>query len=171
MANILTNPWSFDSTDVVTATPSASPAGFVLQADGTVLMTTGAAHGLVAGNYCTVIGATNSAYNGGYRVRYVPSVTTAYLVPEHKVPAGTAASGGGTVGKCQYEHQFRAHQLTWQQPPAAGNAIDIRNRIGKILWQSTAPDANSQQNPMNLAWVEGLTIFQIDGGVVIVTVD
>src|SRR4051812_47699434 len=114
MANLASNPWSFSSSDILSATPAASPTGFVLSANGSVALTTTLAHGFSTGDWLTVIDATASAYNGAYRVTAVPTATTATLSPKNGIAAGTAASGGGTVAKCLYPDNIRAEDLSWQ---------------------------------------------------------
>lgn len=168
--NIASNPFSFVSTDVVTGTPIASPNGLILNADGTVTITTGVAFGVNANDSVTVISATNALYNGFYRILIGAAGTVFIALPQFAIPAGTAGSGGGTVAKCLYTAQVRIEDMSWQNPSAAGQLLDIRDRMGNILWQATATGAGSQ-NRGKVFWVNGFTPFTIQSGVVIVTVN
>lgn len=167
--NIATNPWSFVSGDVVTATPAASPTGLVLNADGTVSLTTTAGHGLTSGQYATVFGATNAAYNGFYYL-LVAAGTTATMIPQFSIPAGTAASGGGTVAKNQYNAMVRIEDISWQNASAAGQLLEIRDRMGNIIWSATATGAGSQ-NRGKVFWVNGVTVTTLGSGIVLMTIN
>lgn len=170
MANVSSNPWSVTSSDVVTSIPSAAPNGLVLNTNGTVTLTTGAAHNLSVQDGASVVSATNSAYNGYYVVMVVSSATVAILAPQFSIPSGTAASGGGTAAKVLYKSQVRIEDISWQAPTAAGNQIDLRDRAGNIIWQATASGAGSQ-NRGKIFWVNGLTPLQVDSGIIIITVN
>lgn len=169
--NISSNPWSFVSTDPLVATPSASPAGYVLNADGTVTLTTGVAHGFTQTNNqgLTAISETTGKYNGFYSIIAIPTVTTATLKPNFAIAPGTAGGGGGTIAACQYNAYTRLDDISWQNASAAGQLLDMRDRNGNILWQATATGAGSQ-NRGKLFWVNGLTIITLQSGVVIATV-
>lgn len=167
--NIQSNPWSLVSGDIVSATPAASPTGLVLNADGTVSLTTTGAHGFSAGWGLTVISATNAAYNG-YYVATVAAGTTATLIPQFVIPAGTAGSGGGTIAKCLYNANVRVEDMSWQNASAAGQLLDFRDRNGFPIWQATASGAG-QQNRGKLYWVSGITPITLQSGVVIITVN
>ena len=167
--NIASNPWSFFPADVLTATPTASPNGLVLNADKTVTLTTTGNHGFAVNNGVTEIGATNS-YNGYYVVKAVPSPTTAILIPQFNIPVGTAGSGGGTIAFCQYNANVRVEDISWQNASAAGQLLDMRDRNGNIIWQATATGAGAQ-NRGKIFWVDGITLILLQSGVVIVTVN
>lgn len=170
MANISSNPWSLVSGDVVTGTPVASPNGLILNADGTVSLTTGANFIVNSGDSVTVINATNALYNGFYKVLIGSALTAFTLIPQFSIPAGTAGSGGGTVAKCLYTAQVRIEDISWQNQTAAGQSLDLRDRMGNIIWQATSTGAG-QQNRGKVFWVNGITPFVIQSGVVIVTVN
>lgn len=169
MANIASNPWNFTSADPVTATPAASPTGLVLSG-AVVNLTTTLAHGLSAGQSCTVFGATNAKYNGFYEILAVPTTTTAILIPQFSIAAGTSGSGGGTVALCYHRSQVRIEDISWQNASAAGQLLELRDRMGNIIWQATATGAGSQ-NRGKIFWVNGFTPVTIQSGVVIITVN
>ncbi len=156
--------------DVDVATPVASPNGLVLNADGTVTLTTGAANDFAAQNGLTVINATNAAYNGFYKVISVTSNTVSVLAPQFVIPAGTGGSGGGSVAKNEYASNVRIEDISWQNQAAAGQVLDMRDRNGNIIWQATSTGAG-QQNRGKVFWVSGITLFALPSGVVIVTVN
>lgn len=168
--NIQSNPWSLVPTDIVVATPAASPTGFVLNGDGTVTLTTTANHGFSAGWGITAIGETTGVYNGFYYLLAVPSATTATLVPQFAIPKGSAGGGGGTVAKCLYNANIRIEDMSWQKAAAANDLLDFRDRNGLPIWQAAATGAG-QQNRGKLYWVSGLTPVALASGVVIITVN
>jgi hypothetical protein len=170
MANIQTNPWSFTNADVVKATIAAG--GLVLNADGTVTLTTTLAHGLVATNFATVINAGVAAYNGFYFVLSVPTTTTAILVPKIAagIPVGTGASSGGTIALNAYNAMVRVEDISWQNAASQGDTLDLRDRNGNIIWQATATGAGAQ-NRGKIFWIDGLTPVTITSGVVILTIN
>src|SRR4029077_5950157 len=169
--NISGNPWTFTSADVVTATPSASRSGLISSAGGIVALTTGAAHGLLANQYATVIGATNSAYNLFYKVLAVPTATTAKLFANSLFITGTilAASGGGTIILVQYPYMIRGEDLSWQNATAAGE-LKLLDRNGNIIWDAIAPTTGnySRSKPY---WIEGIAAQAIPSGTVVLTVN
>lgn len=169
--NIASNPWNFVTGDVNVATPAASPTGLVLNADGTVTLTTTLAATFATGTFLTVIGATNPVYNGFYLVKVGGAGVTAFtLVPQFKIAAGTGGSGGGTAATCQVSQNVRAEDISWQNANAAGQLLDIRDRNGNPVWQATATAAGSQ-NRGKVYWIEGITLIQLQSGVVLVTVN
>lgn len=170
MANLASNPWSFTNADVIKATIVASPGGLILNADGTVTLNTGGALNVNANDSVTVIGATNAAYNGFYRVLIGAAGTTFTLAPQFSIPAGTAASGGGTAAKCLYNAQVRVEDISWQKVGAQGDNLDLRDRMGNIVWQATGSGAG-QQNRGKIYWINGFTPITIDSGVVILTIN
>jgi hypothetical protein len=174
MANLTSNPWSFTSADVVSATPVASPNGLILNADGTVTLTTTAPFAVTVNAttsaWVTVISATAAAYNGFYKVLIGSGGTVFTLAPQFSIPAGTAASGGGTVAVNLYNAYVRIEDLSWQKPSALGDTLDLRDRNGNILWQASASGAG-QQNRGKLFWCNGITPIVITSGVVIATIN
>jgi hypothetical protein len=172
--NISTNPWSFVNADVVTSTPAASPTGLVSSAGGVVALTTGGAHGLVVGNFVTIIGATNAAYNGFYKVIAVGSATTATLYSDKFRYAGTvlAASGGGTVIKNQYVQMVRAEDMYWLNAAAAGDEVIVLDRDGNLIWDAIAPvGAPGNYSRSKPYWVQGLSIQKLSSGTLTVTIN
>jgi hypothetical protein len=172
MSQMAENPWSFTSVDVVTATPTASPNGLVASAGGAVLLTTGGAHGFVANNFITIIGATNAAYNGFYKVLDVPTATTAHLQSQALLLSGTvpAASGGGTAILNQYQFMVRMEDVYWLNANAANDEVILRSRNGALIWDAIAPTKGtySRSKPY---WTDGLTIQQISSGTVMITIN
>jgi hypothetical protein len=177
--NIASNPWSFVESDIVSATPSASPNGLVMGAGRNVTLTTTGAHGLSAGNIATVFGSTNATYQGCYRILTVPTATTATMEPlsgaVYQDTTTLAASGGGTIALCLYPWQVRAEDIQWEIP-APGEALEIRDRNGNIIWQGTYPTSSTAPNwnRGKLMWVFGITPIHISAGgtgVLLVTVN
>lgn len=172
MANLASNPWSFGTSDVNTAALAAA-SSMVLNADGSVTMTTNAAATFTVGQYLTVYGvATTSAFNGFYQVAVVTS-TTVYQLVRAGNPFGVStltAGTGGTAAVCLYPWQTRIEDMSWQNPSAAGQLLEIRDRNGNLLWTATATGAGSQ-NRGKLFWVNGVTPTQCQSGTVIITVN
>ena len=169
--NIASNPWSFVPTDVLSTAIAASPNGLILQADGSVLLTTSGVHGLAAGNNITVFNPTNLAYQGYYHVRTVPTTATANIVPGGiAITVGTAASGGGFAALNQYPHNTRIEDISWQNAAALGQILIVVDRNGLPIWEATAPGPGNQ-NRGKVFWVSGLTLVEMDGGILLVTVN
>lgn len=167
MANIASNPWSLTSADVVVSTPNA----ITLNADGTVSVTTAAAHNLVAGNGATLIGVTPAAYNGFYFVLAAPTGTTLTLVPQFSIAAGTGVGTVfGTLAKCLYNAQIRVEDISWQSPGTIGDLLDLRDRMGNIVWQCKAASVNGQ-NRGKVFWINGLSPVAVTSGIVLITVN
>lgn len=166
MSNFASNPWSISHADIVLSVPTV----LVLNADGTVSLTTAGAHGLVQDDSVTLIGNTPAAYNGFYHV-ISATATTAQLMPFNGIPAGTGAGAAfGNASKCLYRDWIRLEDISWQNVTAAGQSLDLRDRNGNILWQATAAGAGVQ-NRGKLFWVYGLTPILIDAGVVLLTIN
>ena len=172
MSQLKENPWNFTSADVLTATPSASPSGLISSAGGVVLLTTGSAHGFVANNFITIIGATNAAYNGFYKVIDVPTTTTAHLFSQALQNSSTvlAASGGGTAILNQYVQMIRAEDVYWLNAAAANDEVILLTRNGVTIWDAIAPTKGtySRSKPF---WVQGLSIQQISSGTVEIVIN
>lgn len=170
MANIASNPWSFANGDVATQTITS----VTLNADGTVtLVGTGAlGTAIVQDSFVTVISVTDSTYNGFYKVIAKTAADTIIMQPIRAtaIPAGTAASGTGTVAHNAYDSYIRIEDISWQNASAAGQTLDLRDRNGNIIWQATATGAGSQ-NRGKLFWVNGLTVIKIDSGVALLTIN
>lgn len=167
--NIASNPWSFVSADVVTATINGA-TGMTLNADGTVTMTTAGAFAVNSGDSITVRGVAAAAYNGFYKVLIGAAGTSFTLAPQFIIAAGTAQSGGGSVAKCLYTSQVRIEDISWQNPSAAGQQLDLTDRSGNQTWLATATAAGSQ-NRGKLFWVNGFTPFQIQSGTILLTIN
>ena len=142
--NIASNPWTFKAADVVAAppVPVASPNGLVQQGNvlgqpglAAVLLTTVAAHGLVANQFITIINTTGGRFIGFYKVIAVPTATTALLAnissPTSGQPFNTvlAGDGGGLVLINQYQAMVRIEDISWQNY-GAGDAFVILDRNG-----------------------------------------
>lgn len=172
--NIAANPWSFVPTDVNTATIAASATGLVLNADGSVTLTLTGAFSqadLVVNNFLTIFQPTAVAYQGFYKVYKKTSSTVYVIIPVNFViPSSTAASGGGTAAQNQYGHEIRAEDISWQNVDALGQILIITDKNGNPIWESTAsgPGVFSRGKIM---WVNGLTLIEMDGGIVLVTVN
>lgn len=178
MANLQSNPWSLTHADVAAGVIST----ITLNADGSVtVVLTGALTfntalytsevGVVPPIWFTVFGVTNTLYNGFYHLfNGVSGGTTFILQPQFSIAAGTAASAGGTFAQCLYQAYVRVEDISWQNASAAGQLLDLRDRSGNIVWQATATGGGSQ-NRGKIFWINGLTPFEIDSGVVLLTID
>jgi hypothetical protein len=101
----------------------------------------------------------------------VTSTTIYVLVPiNFTIPAGTAASGGGTAAQNQYADEIRCEDLSWQNVTALGQILILVDKNGNPIWESTAsgPGVFSRGKIM---WVNGLTLVEMDSGIVLVTVN
>ena len=163
--NISSNPWSFVNGDINTAAITS----IALNADGTVTLTCTASPGTpyTAQQGITVVGVTNAAYNGFYRVLIQTSTTVYQLAPQFSIPAGTASSSGGNVYRCQYSHTVRIEDIQWQNAPVSGS-LTVYDRNGNIVWTATTP-ANAGANPPNynrgkIFWVQGFTLAALTAG-------
>lgn len=170
MANLTSNPWSFTSTDILSAALAAGTS-MSQNADGTVLMTTAAAHSFTAGMDITVWGMSVAAYVGFYTVLSVPTTTTATLIRTgNPLPSGLANATGGTAAQCQYYAPVRIEDISWQNASAAGQLLEIRDRNANIIWSATATAAGSQ-NRGKVFWVQGITVTVLGNGIVLMTVN
>lgn len=172
MANVATNPWSFTTTDVATGAITAA-TGLTLNPDGTVTVTTTAALNFTTNpeKGWTVINPTNLAYRGFYiRLTGVTGGTSFVLVPQFKIPAGTAQSGAGTLAECLWRDNARFEDMSWQDEGAAGQRLILYDSNGFLLWSATAFGAGFQ-NRGKLFWVHGLTPLEVDSGNILVTVN
>jgi hypothetical protein len=171
MANIASNPWSFGNSDVNTAALAAA-SSMVLNADGTITMTTNAAATFTVGQFITVYDVgTTAAFNGLYQVLVVTSPTVYQLDRMGtQLASGLTAGTGGTAAVCLYPWQVRIEDMSWQNPSAAGQLLEIRDSNGNIIWTATATGAGSQ-NRGKLFWVSGVTPTQCQSGTVIITVN
>jgi len=175
MANLAANPWALFPADVAVATITGG-TGLTLNADGTVTITTTGAltfntTGVPPAFWFTVINATAAAYNGFYDLISGLSGATSFVMkPQFVIPAGTAQSGGGTIGQCIYPWEVRIEDISWQNPTVAGQVLDLRDRNGNPIWQATSIGAGSQ-NRGKVFWVSGVTPIQIPSGVVLATID
>lgn len=180
--NIATNPWTFATADVpAVITPVASPNGFVQQAApalGSVLLTSTAAHGLVAGQFVTVpAGTTGGRFQGWYKVIAVPTTTTALLQNLSSPTSGQAFNtviapdGGGSVLVNQVQQNVRAEDISWQGA-AAGATLSLLDRNGILIWNAISTLAESSaQNRGKLMWIDGITLQTISSGTVLVTIN
>ena len=176
MANLSSNPWSLTSTDPATA---AIGAGTVtLNPDGTVTVVSGAAltfntNGVPPANWFTLVGVTNPLYNGFYfRISGASGQGTFVLAPQFAIPAGTAASAGGTIAQCLYPWQIRVEDMSWQAlTGAAAATLELRDRMGNLVWQASDTGA-AQQNRGKVFWINGFTPITIPAStVLLVTVN
>lgn len=180
MANLSSNPWSFTSTDVASAAITAA-TGLTLNADGTVTITSGAltfnVAGVVPANWFTVIGATNAAYNGFYKLIVGASGGTSFtMAPQFTIPAGTAQSGSGTLAQCLYQAQVRVEDISWQGlTGVAAGSLDLRDRSGNIVWQAAIQNttgSDGYQNRGKIYWINGFTPITIAASsVVLLTIN
>ena len=172
--NIASNPWSFVPTDVNTADIVASPGGLTFNTDGSVTLTLSAAFSqadLAANDKLTLFQPTNTAYQGFYKVRTKTSSTIYNIVPiNFTIPSGTAASGGGIAAKNQYADETRIEDLSWQNQAALGQILIVVDKNGFPIWEATAAGPG-QQNRGKVFWVSGLTLIQMDGGILLATIN
>lgn len=181
--NIASNPWSFTSADATgSSTPAASPTGLVQlgvaaqpQSLRSVRLTTTGAHGLVAGQFITIIGTTGGRFLGWYKVIAIPSATTAILeslsTPTSGMPISTvlAADGGGTVFVNQIQQNIRVEDISVLATSATpgATALSLLDRNGNVVWTflGTATDPGfASQNRGKVMWIDGLTIQSIPTG-------
>ena len=162
--NIQTNPWTFTNADQAASTAITS---IVKQGLGASALVTAAAHGLTE-NARISIQATLTNWNGGYRVRAVPSANTFLIdVPDWK---RTLADLGavGNVLTAAYLDMVRAEQMLWDTT-GAGPAL-FTNIVGNIVWN---PQAVAGQGPYTYGkvfFIEGLVINTLPSGTLQVTV-
>lgn len=172
--NIASNPWSFVPTDVNFADIVASPGGLTLNSDGSVTLTLSGAFSqadLVKDDKLTIFQPTNLVYQGFYRVYFKTSSTVYNIIPiNFKIPSGTAASGGGIAAKNQYADEIRAEDVSWQNVSALGQILIVVDKNGNPIWEATAsgPGVFTRGKIM---WVNGLTLIEMDSGIVLVTVN
>jgi hypothetical protein len=171
---IQANPWSFVSTDPAVASITAA-TGLTLNADGTVTITTTAAYNFntsgVPAQWFTVINATLSAYNGFYKLVSGASGATSFIMaPQFNIAVGTAQSGSGSLGQCLYPWAVRVEDISWQNPTAAGQSLDLRDKSGNPIWQATSTGAG-QQNRGKVFWINGFTPFSLQSGTVLMTIN
>jgi hypothetical protein len=86
------------------------------------------------------------------------------------IPAGTAASGGGIVALNQYLYETRIEDLSWQNAAALGQLLIVVDRNGFPIWEATASGPGNQ-NRGKVFWVNGLTLIQMDAGILLATVN
>jgi hypothetical protein len=172
--NIASNPWSFIPADVNFADIVASPGGLTLNADGSVTLTLNGAFSsadLAVNDKLTIFQPTNLLYQGFYKVYFKTSSTVYNIVPVNfKIPAGTAASGGGIAAKNQYADEIRAEDISWQNVSALGQVLIITDKNGNPIWESVASGPGVYTRG-KIMWVNGLTLIEQDSGMVLVTVN
>jgi hypothetical protein len=173
--NIQSNPWSFVAGDINNQAIVASPGGLTQSTASprVVTLTTSGVHGFLANQFLTLYGITNAGYNGYYKIIRVPTTTTAVLESISRPTAGSpidtilAASGGGHANLIQYKDNVRIEDLNWQSDTTANDTLDVRDRNGNVVWQSKEGGASRGK----LVWVDGISLVQMSGGILIVTVD
>jgi hypothetical protein len=173
VANLASNPWS-----LLPADPAIAAIGVgtvTLNADGTVTVASAAALTFNASastsNAFTLTGITNALYNGFYeRISGASGQGTFVLAPQFSIPSGTAASTSGTIAQCLYPWQVRVEDISWQNVGAAGDTLDLRDRMGNIVWQAKGAGAG-QQNRGKIYWINGLTPITITSGIVLLTIN
>lgn len=172
MANLATNPWSFTTTDVA-AQPITAATGLTLNPDGTVTVTTTLPLNFTTNpeKGWTVINPTNTAYRGYYtRLTGNTGATSFTLIPQFRIPAGTAQSGSGTFAQVLWRDGSRIEDMSWQDQSAAGQRLILYNSNGFLIWSATAYGAGFQ-NRGKLFWVAGVAPVEIDAGNVLVTIN
>jgi hypothetical protein len=182
--NISANPWSFVPGDVNTTTITS----MTLNGDSTVTAVVAATAGFVQGNPVTAAFNTSLAgiYNGFYVVKSVTNATTMVLDQDRlptRIPVGTGAAGAtGNIGFCQWPTETRIEDISWQSSGApaavsviaASDVLVITDRAGNPIWFSVAPVAagtSFSQNRGKIFWVNGVTIFAMTHGIVLMTVN
>jgi hypothetical protein len=120
--------------------------------------------------YVTIAAPTNLAYQGYYLVQSITSPTVAVLVPfTFTPPKNTAASGGGNVAVNNYSHDAQIENMSWQGIQSLGQNLVIVDRNGNPLWYCVAPGPGTQDTN-RLFTVSGITLIEMDAGIVLVTV-
>lgn len=178
--NLSSNPWSFVPADIVSATPAASPGGVVPVGAGApflAALTTTAPHGFAPGNFLTYINSTDARYNGFYKflsgsgsTGFIQSISSPGSGLSSNLNSFGAGTGGGTIALCAYPWMIRAEDMSWIKDITPADTIDVRDRNGNIVWtaQATASAPLTRGKPM---WIDGITLVQMSGGVLIVTIN
>ena len=152
MANIVTNPWTFTNADQATSTAITA----IVRNGIASALVTAAAHGLVENQAISIQGVTPAGWNGGYKVKAVPSANTFLIkIPEWKSNLGNG-SAFGAVLTAAYLDLVRAEQLLWDTVGAG--PLLVTNLVGNIIWN---PQAVAGQGP----YTYGKTFF-VDGLVI-----
>ena len=168
--NIASNPWSFESTDIVSAaiTALAQEASNPAVIDATI-----PAHGLTPFDYITIVDTNPADWVGFYRVLETPTVNTATLFSPSLASSGailTAYVSGGTSNLNQYASRERIEDMSWQNAAAAGHLLRVVDKNGFPLWNAQAAAAGTQ-NRGKLFWCNGFTLVEMDSGILLVTIN
>jgi hypothetical protein len=92
---------------------------------GNILVTTSAAHGLIAGDFVTIAGAASAAYGGSYKVQLVSASTTFEVV----------ATYGATATGTLFTHELKASKYI--KAVSSLFNCDISNILSKLLTENT----------------------------------
>lgn len=132
MAQISANPWFFTNADQATSVAISSIVNNV----GSILVTTGTAHGLATNAAISLQGA--GGYSGPYRIQAVPSTTT-LLLPNQ--PKNYELANGGATGNvltmAYIGSPVRAEQILWNAS-AASQTLLLTDGYGNTIWNPTS---------------------------------
>ena len=163
MANIVTNPWTFTSTDQATTTAITSIVN-----NGASALVTATAHGLATNAKISLQGVTPAGWDGGYVVQAVPSANTFLInVPDWKRTLANAGATGNVVTAI-YLDLVRAEQLLWDT--AGAGTLLVTNLVGNIIWNPTAVAGQGPYTYGKTFFVEGLVLNTIPNGTLQITV-
>lgn len=134
MSQIAANPWFFTNADQASAFAISS----IVNNTGSILITTGSAHGLANGASFSIQAPTIAGYAGPYRVLAVPSATTilAYNQPKNYVLANSGAAGN-ILTMAYNGGNVRAEQILWN-PSAASQTLLLTDGYGNTIWNPTS---------------------------------
>jgi hypothetical protein len=164
VANIQTNPWTFTNADQATSTAISA---IVRNGIGSATVTA-TAHGLAENQAISIQGVTPFRWNGGYKVKAVPSANTFLItIPDGKSDLGPGTAFGAVL-TAAYLDLVRAEQLLWDTVGAG--PLLVTNLVGNIIWN---PQAVAGQGPYTYGktfFVEGLVLNTIPSGTLQITV-
>jgi hypothetical protein len=164
VSNRQTNPWTFTNADQATTVAITS-----IVRNGTAsALVTATAHGLLENAPISIQGASPLGWNGGYRIKAVPSANTFLInIPEWKSNLANAGAAGNVLS-AEYLDLVRAEQLLWDTVGAG--PLLVTNLVGNIIWN---PQAVAGQGPYTYGktfFVDGLVLNTIPSGTLQITV-
>lgn len=168
MAQIAANPWSFTTADQATSAAITS----ITNQGRSALVTTTAAHGLLANAQISIQGTTVTGWRGGYIVQAVPSTTT-LLIQDPNLSSLANNGANGNVLTAAYLQKIRIEQLLWDSPTAAA-VCTLTDVAGNQIYNVTAGIAAGTPGPYTygkLFWVNGLVINALPNGTLQLTIN
>ena len=165
MADISGNPWNFVAADQAL---SAAITSIVRNNQGSALITTTAAHGMVQDQYISVQGTTIIGWRGGYRILNVPSTTTLLvgITPQQWLLANNGANGN--VLTAAYMQLIEVTQMLWDQ--ATTGSLLITDLTGRIVWNPASPALSGTLTYMKAFPIFGLVLNTIGSGLLQISV-